>query len=567
MQLTDLADAGPLLLLAVVIAVGVAFGSLAKLVRLPSVTGQILAGVLIGRVGLDLFDEEAVLGLQPLTYFALGLIAFTVGSHLNVRRLRNAGRRLFFLLLTESMITPVVVFFALWGMGGQTATVKTSLLFATVAIATAPATIVAIVKETRSRGVFVKTLIAAVALNNMACIFLFEVARTFCVPTEGAGPTLAQGLARPAMQLLYAMIIGGSMGVVVEIVGRRTARRSRLATSAIVALLLASGAAAYSGASPLLACLFMGFVQTNLTPSRETLVDTAFEDFEPAILAVFFTLAGMHLSLEHLGAAPLLAVLFFFGRIGGKWLAADLAMRLARATNRVRKNLGVALVPQAGVAVGLVILIQEDPAFESIAGPFAAVVLSVVTLNEIVGPILTRLALTRSGESGMDRSRLIDFLQEQSITTGLEATTKEQAIDKLVDLLVRSHSLNQADRATLRRSVLEREAEVSTCLGGGLAIPHGELPGSTEMVGVMGLSRRGLPFDTPDGKPVHCIVLLATPPNQQQRHLEVLAALARHIGTKPEVQRSLFNATSAAHAYEILHGEEAADFNYFLEES
>ena len=566
-QIPDLSNAGPLLVLAVVIVVGVVFGSLAKLIRLPSVTGQILAGVLIGRAGLSLFEEEAVLGLQPLTYFALGLIAFTIGSHLNVRRLRNAGRRLFFLLLTESIITPAVVFIAILGLGGENVSLKTALLFATVAIATAPATIVALVKETRSKGVFVKTLIAAVALNNMACIFLFEVARTFCSPSQAVGPTLIEGLAGPAMQLVRAMIIGGTMGVVVEMISRVTVRRQRLATSAMVALLLASGAAEYLGVSPLLACLFMGMVQTNLSPKRETLVDAAFEDFEPAILAVFFTLAGMHLSLVHLAAVALPTALFFFGRIGGKWLAADLAMRLARATGRVRKNLGFALVPQAGVAVGLVVLIQEDSNFQPIADLFAAVVLSVVTLNEIVGPILTRMALNRSGEAGMDRSRLIDFLQEQNITTGLEAGTKEQAIDKLVDLLIRSHQLKNVDRAALRKSVLGREAEMSTCLGGGLAIPHGELAGSEQMLGVMGLSRGGLPFDTPDGGPVHCMVLLATPPGQQQRHLEVLAALARHIGTKPEVQRALFNATSAAHAYEILHGEEATDFNYFLEES
>lgn len=561
-----LGDAGPLLTLAVVIVVGVGFGGLAKLVRLPGVTGQILAGVLIGRVGFDLFGEAPVQGLQPLTHFALGLIAFTVGSHLNVRRLRNAGRRLFMLLLTESLVTPLVVFGALWFLGGKDVSAKTALLLATAAIATAPATIVALVKETRAKGVFVKTLVAAVALNNMACIVLFEIARAFSRAPQGGGPTLFESLAAPGKQLLAAILIGGIMGLAVEQISRITVRRQFLATAAIAALLLASGAATYVGASPMLACLFMGMVQTNLSPSREKLVDTAFDDFEPVILAVFFTLAGMHLALEHLAAVGLIAALFFFGRCAGKALAADLAMRLARATNRVRKNLRIALIPQAGVAVGLVILIQEDPGFSDIADAFAAVVLSVVTINEIVGPILTRRALARCGELGMDRSRLIDFLQEQNIVTDLEADTKEQAIRKLAEVLVRSHHLKGVDQAAFLQSVLDREAEMSTCLGGGLAIPHGDLDKSAGIFGVMGLSSRGLAFQTPDGKPVHCMVLLATPPDQRQRHLEVLAALARHIGTNPEVQRSLFNASSPAHAYEIIHGEEAMDFNYFLEE-
>ena len=131
--------AGPLLILAIIILCGVAFGELARLIRIPSITGQIVAGILLGKSGFDLFAEESLHGLAPLTNFALGLIAVTVGAHLNIKRLRNAGRRLFLLLLTESTITPSVVFLSLWML----ADVPTSeaLLYATVAIATAPAAI------------------------------------------------------------------------------------------------------------------------------------------------------------------------------------------------------------------------------------------------------------------------------------------------------------------------------------------------------------------------------------------------------------------------------------------
>lgn len=462
-----------------------------------------------------------------------------------------------------------MVFVALWTLGGQAISTQTSLLvlLATTSIATAPATIIALVKETRSKGVFVKTLIAAVALNNMACIILFEIARAFLRPGAAGGSNIVESMLQPATQLVGAMLIGGLMGLGVELIGRVTVRRQLLATAAIAALLLASGLATLYGFSPLLACLVIGLVQTNLSPSREKLVYTAFEDFDPVILSIFFTLAGMHLKLEHLETVGLIAALFFVGRFCGKVLAADLAMRLAGATENVRRNLGVALIPQAGVAVGLVILIQEDPGFASIADTFAAVVLSVVTISEIVGPILTRRSLARCGEIDMDRSRLIDFIQEHDIITELEAETKEEAIRKLIDVFVRTHRLSEAEQAAFLQSVLDREEQMSTCLGGGLAIPHGELQEREGIIGIMGLSRRGLNFETPDGKPVHCMVLLATPPDQRQRHLEVLAALARHIGTNPEVQRSLFNASSPAHAYEIIHhGEAALDFNYFLEE-
>jgi mannitol/fructose-specific phosphotransferase system IIA component (Ntr-type) len=226
----------------------------------------------------------------------------------------------------------------------------------------------------------------------------------------------------------------------------------------------------------------------------------------------------------------------------------------------------MALIPQAGVAVGLVLIIQEDPAFSEAAGLFGAVVLSVVTVNEIVGPILTRLALSRSGEAGRDRLRLIDFLQEENIVTNFHARTKEDAIEKLVDLMVASHRVGGMDRQALLESVLARERQASTCLGGGLAVPHCILPEGTPMVGVMGLSQRGLDFETPDGRSVHCMVLLGTAPEERDRHLQVLASLARTVGIDPAFQDALFNADSAAHACELLHGEESEDFNYFLEE-
>ena len=556
--------AGPLLILAMIILCGVAFGELARLIRIPSITGQIVAGILLGKSGFDLFAEESLHGLAPLTNFALGLIAVTVGAHLNIKRLRNAGRRLFLLLLTESTITPSVVFLSLWTL----ADVPTSeaLLYATVAIATAPATTVALVRETRSKGVFVKTLIAAVALNNMACLVLFEVVRSVTGSWSLGGSDAAINWQAPVGQLLAAIAIGGAVAIAMDLINRFVVHKERLATAAVAALVLTSGLAATFDVSPILACLFLGIIQTNITPSRSQLVDSTFADFEPAILTVFFTLAGMHMSLEHAATAGVVSGLLFGSRIAGKVLAANLAMRFANATDRVRKNLGLALIPQAGVAVGLVVVLQADPAFSGLADQFAAVVLTVVTFNEILGPLLTRYSLERAGEIGRDRMRLIDFLQEENIAVGFQAETKTQAIEKLVDLLISSHDMRGVDKQTLLDSVLAREAEASTCLGGGLSVPHGILPNLLPMVGVMALSREGLHFDTPDGRPVHCMVLLGTANDERDRHLQVLATLASNVGTDHAFQEQLFNANSPAHAYEILHGDESEAFNFFLDD-
>ena len=561
--LTSLEHASPLLVLAIVIGGGVAFGAATRRIGLPGVTGQILGGLVIGRSGLDLFGEAPLHSLQPLTHLALGLIAVTVGAHLNIRRLRNAGRRLFYLLLTESTITPFVVFAILRLIGG--ASFGVSLLLATISIATAPATVIAVVRETRSKGVFVKTLLASVALNNFACIVLFELARA--VAAEGAGAFLAVDLAGPLRQIGLAVLVGAIIAIAMDFAARVALRPDRLATAAIASLLLACGLATALGVSPLLSCLVLGLVQTNIARERSHLVDSVFANFEPVILAVFFTLAGMHLSLDHLWRAGLVATLLFAARIAGKLMSARLALQLAGATERVKRNLGLALTPQAGVAVGLVILIQGDPRFADISSLVAAVVLAVVTLNELSGPVMTRIALSRAGEIGHDRLRLIDFLQEEHIVTDFRAESKQAAIEKLVDLMLSTHSLSTLTRAELLESVLERERQTTTCLGGGLSVPHGILPDGLPMTGVMAISREGLDLPTPDGRPVHCMVLLGTSSEERDRHLLVLASLARAIGSDPAFQDQLFNASSPAHACELLHGDESEDFNYFLEEA
>ncbi len=555
-----------MLSLAVVLVAGVASGMAARRIRLPAVTGQILVGILLGPV-LHVFDHETLRGLEPMTDFALGLMAVAVGSHLHLRRLHNAKTRLLLLVVLESTLTPIFVLTAVMLVPGTSWTM--AVLLAALAVSTAPATILAIVKETRSKGVFVKTLIAAVALNNIAAIALFELART--VTADALDATIEHS---PLVIVLHnlrtftlSVGLGTAVGLLLIAVTRRIVRSDRLATLSIIAILLTAGVASqFDVFSTLLACMTLGVILANLTPDKEEIGHKVFENFEHAIFAVFFTLAGMELNFDYVVPGGLLAVLAFGARFAGKQLSASLAMRAAHATHGLRRYLGMALTPQAGLAVGLMLLVTENPTFAPIRDLFLAVVLTLVTLNEIVGPVLTRLALLKSGDYGKDRARLIDFLHEENITTDLEADSLEHAIEQLTDLLVRSNDL-QVDRDVLLASVLESERHDSTLLGDGLAIPHGDVDEGDRIVGAMGISRPGLPFETPDGHPVHCVILLATPPGARLHHLEVLTAFARTIGADRTVQKQLFHAKSPAHAYEILHAEETAeDFNTYLDE-
>ncbi len=554
----------PLLTLAIVLLAGSVFGNLTGRLRLPAVTGQIVVGLLLGPSLLGLFSLETLDGLLPITHFALGLIAVAVGSHLNIRRLRNATKRLLILVALEATITPAFVFLGMlfvpdmhWSLG---------LLLGMLAISTAPATIFSIVKESRSKGVFVKTLMAAVALNNIACILLFELAyraaRNFMEPSLNCG--LLRVFSAPLYQLVFSAALGVGAGLLLILATRKIVRSDRLATASIIAILVTAGLADYLGVSLLLSCLFLGVAVENLTPEKDEIGHGVFANLEGAILTVFFTLAGMELDLRVALAGGVIAILVVVLRLAGKIVAAWLAMRLAGAPSRIRRTLGPALIPQAGVAVGLILMVQADPQFGEIANLILAVGLTSVLLNEIIGPIFTRMALVRSGDYGMDKARLIDFLHEENIVTGFRADSKEEAIRELTDILIRTNHLN-VDRKELLASILQREEQISTCIGAGLAIPHGELENGDSMIGAMAISREGMDIPTPDGIPLHCIVLLATPPNQRDRHLAVLAALARALGSDPNIRHQLFNAKSAAHAYYILQAQEMSNYNYWLE--
>jgi len=218
------------------------------------------------------------------------------------------------------------------------------------------------------------------------------------------------------------------------------------------------------------------------------------------------------------------------------------------------------------VAVGLLLTLGDDPVFAPISALVLAVGVAAVAVNEVIGPITTRYALAKSGNLGMDRARLIDFIHEENIVTDFQADTKEEALGKLVDLLISSHGL-PVDREDLLESVVSRERLMSTCIGRGVAMPHAYLPEGQPLVGVMAISGVGLPFGTPDGLPIRCMVLLAGSPEHRARYLEVQGVLARSIGSNWNLQVQLFHAKSAAHVYELLHTEAFEDFNYFLEEA
>lgn len=560
---TALNDFGPLLSFALILTSGLVGGEVAARLRMPRVTGWILTGVLLQAFRFEVLSPDRVSTFRPFSDLVLGYIAFTVGSHLHLRSLINAHKRLFLLVLTEALVTPLVVIGFMCFLGGLS--LKYGLLFAAIAAAGAPGTTVIVVREARARGVLVKTLIGAVALIDMVAVCLFVlVEEDFHTASVSLG-LVVQAL--PAVLRTLSIAIGVGLGCagVAIVMTRAIVGPPLLGASLVAAILLGWGVAEWLGVSSILAVTFLGVALANLIADKERAGEAYLNAFASVLFTGFYTLAGMRLEFGHVIPMAGLIALFFLGRFAGKFLSAFTAMSLAGAPRKVRWLLGPALLPHGGVAVGLVIATQSDPHLAKFSDVVLTVSLSALAINQLIGPSATRWALRKAGETGLDRPRLLDFIREQHILVGLPPQAPERVIRTLVDHLFKTHDV-QSDKAEFLQALSRRSELDGWYVGEGLLIPHGQVEMGDEMAGVVGLCPEGLEWETPDGRPVHAVVLLATPKSQRDRHLEVLAAFAQLISSERNLRDQLYHADTAAHAYNILHAEENEEFNYFLED-
>lgn len=553
----------PLLKLAVVLVAGIVGGELLGLLRLPKVTGWIGTGIVLRAVGIPGLGAAEIGAFSPFTNFVLGFIAFSVGATLHVASLRNTGARLGLLLLAEAVLTPIIVLAALVAAGLDT---SVALVLGAIAIAGAPGTTVIVVQEARARGILSRTLIAAVGLIDMVAVGWFAFASSVLSDMAAGEVAWQQALVGVGSEFGVALAVGAGCAAVALLLARTVLSPAFLGPIMVAVILAAWGLARAVDVSSILACTFAGIAVSNLRHESARSAEAYLQPFSGVLFAGFYTFAGMRLDFGMVVPLAGLVAVYFGARLAGKSLGAYLAMRLSRAPVNVRRFLGLALMPHGGVAVGLIFVVQEMPALAPMADTVAALGLATLAVNQLIGPSATRFALGRAEEAGKDRPRLLDFLSEQRIVTGLRATTKEQVIRQLAERLYATSAMPVAKEEFVQ-DVLAREQERSTCLGEGFMIPHATLDEGEEVRGVLGLSKEGLDLNATDGKKVHAVVLLATPHSDRHRHLEVLAAFATAITGDANLREQLYYARNPARAYEVLHADAALEMNYFLDEA
>ncbi|MGY6276384.1 cation:proton antiporter [Methylomonas sp. MgM2] len=393
-----------------VILLGVAAGRLFGLIRVPSVAGYVVIGILLGESFSGLISHTALNKLNVIGELALGAIAFTIGIELEWRTLRQIGRAVFPIVLLEALGAMTLVTAGVWLLFDDPAL---ALILGAIAAATAPAATVMVIREARAAGPLTSTLLAVVGIDDAIALIVYAAASAAAkAMLAGAStPNLAHVLTSAGNEIGGSFAVGALVGATLGILLRRGRSRERVLSITVGALILIEGICDQFHLSSLLAAMTFGALMANIAPFASNIVGELIPSLAAPILIGFFVLAGAHLRADLLPTLGWLGVVYllarFIGKLGGAWLGAW----IGRATAEVRGNVGYGLLSQVGIAIGLSLVVAAEftplgPSGEALALTVVNVLLGTTLVTEILGPILARHALTRAGEvGGMDKMR------------------------------------------------------------------------------------------------------------------------------------------------------------------
>lgn len=376
---------------------------------IPQVVGFIFVGVLLGRSGLNLITEEMSLSLRPLVDLALGFIGFTIGRELEISLLRRGGGKLIVILLFETLAAFTLVMVGFYLYSGD---LPTAILFGALAAATAPAATADVLWEYWAKGVLTTTLLFILALDDIIGVILTRLAMAYAEASITAGALSFSQIGFLALlEIGGSLILGVMLGWLVSNVVRVKHTQGEIIVLATASVLLCTGVAKAWELSPILANITFGATLANLSEEANRTFKQTEETATP-IYVIFFVLIGASLNLSSISAVLGLSVLYVVLRSIGKFGGVFIGGKLAGADPVVQKNLGFCLWSQAGVTLGLtLVILAEFPSLGAAGQELAMLIVSVITVAtlmvQIIGPFGVKFAIKRAGEIGKDLSRPI----------------------------------------------------------------------------------------------------------------------------------------------------------------
>ncbi len=375
-----------------------AAGHLVKFMRVPEVTGYILAGIAVGPYGLGWVSHENLAALEVFSEVALGLILFSIGSIFEMRRVKQAGPAILKVTVSESVLAAFLVSCAMLALGQSW---QIALLLGSIAMATAPASTLMVVRESNASGPLTDTLMGVIGVNNLLCLLAFAIAGTILeLSRTGSGGEILGTLYRSGYMMVWQTVgsiaLGFLIGILLSAWATHTSEHGEVLILFTGCVLLCVGVAMVLDLSTLIASLAVGATMANLSAHTRRVLQTIGRS-DPPFYAIFFVIAGADLNVGRLSTLGLLGIVYVLARAAGKFIGARVGSQRAGLEPVVQKFLGLGLMSQAGLAIGLTIAVDRQ--YPEYALAVNTVVLAAVIISELIGPIATRIALDRGGES------------------------------------------------------------------------------------------------------------------------------------------------------------------------
>ena len=400
--------------LSVALLAGLLLSRLAKKVQLPAVTAYLVAGVLIGpfvlgKIGIPGIGitGEQIEGFGLISDLALGFIAFSMGSEFRIAQLKKIGKQATFIGVFQALFTTVIVDAALIGLHliiPDKFSIDAAIVLGAVATATAPAATLMVVKQYKAKGPVTDILLPVVALDDAVGLVVFAISFGIARSLGTGAVNVTSVILEPVLEVILSLALGLVMGLLFTLCEKYFHSRSKRMAVSVTFVMMTVAISSMSfeigsvhiGFSSLLACMMLGTVFCNICEVSEELMERA-DRWTTPVLILFFVISGAELELSVFAdiMVVLIGAVYIVSRSLGKYFGAGISARLSKCNPNVVKYLGITLLPQAGVALGMAIKAIE-------LGPEGAIVRNItlfaVLVYEIVGPFLTKVALTKAGD-------------------------------------------------------------------------------------------------------------------------------------------------------------------------
>ncbi|MFH1127818.1 MAG: cation:proton antiporter, partial [Candidatus Omnitrophota bacterium] len=377
---------------------------LIKRIKFPAVTAYLLLGILIGPSLFKLVPAGILNSSGLISNIVLGIIAFGIGQNFSRYHLRKIGKPIIWISILEACGAWLLVTLAFLLILKQPFYV--SLLFGAIASATAPAATVMVIREYRARGNFTDTLLGVVAIDDAWCLIIFAISLAIsqAVYTHMmAASFLIKVFFNSLLSIFGAFVLGAILAMLLSLFYRFIRTQTELLIFTLGFIFLNIGLAIWLHLSVLLASMFLGAILINLHRYSFKFFDTL-KNIDSPLFLLFFVLAGANLEMSILPKLGIIGLTYLIFRVTGKMMGARLGAKISNASENIKRYLGLGLVPQAGVALGVALIAKND--FPIVGEMIFTTIIATTVIYELIGPLCTKYALQKAGEiQAMDVSR------------------------------------------------------------------------------------------------------------------------------------------------------------------